>query len=75
MINLTLTPDELLMLLGVKEAQIYQQSKEIEGLVKLNLNLKHENSKLLKDRDMDLIELESLRSRVTRVTMMLGKAS
>lgn len=73
MINLNLTPDELLMLLGVKEAQFYQQSKQVELLSKQNANLEHKVSALMNDRDMDQIELSDLRGKITRITMMTEK--
>ena len=81
MINLRLSPDELLLLLGCKEAQLYQQAKDIDAANNMVLNLQNQlaieqqkNSELMKDRDMDQIELTDLKSKVARITMLADRA-
>lgn len=74
MINIKLAPSELLLMIGCKEAQIYQLSKDKDEAIITIANLEHRCQCLLKDRDMDQIELEDLRSKVARVTMMVEKA-
>jgi len=79
MINLTVSSDELLLLLGVKEAQIYQHATQLDKLMKhlaeaeYSLKtLEQKNSDLLKDRDMDALTIRDLESKLARVKMMAG---
>lgn len=79
MINLTLSSDELLLLLGVKEAQIYQhciaKDKLGEELIRINTELNvatQRNSELLKDRDMDALQIRDLQGKLAQVKMLAG---
>lgn len=79
MINLTLTSDELLLLLGVKEAQIFQHCQSVDKL-KSQLTetsnqliiAQHQLEQVIKDRDMDAIQIHDLETKLSRVKMMAG---
>lgn len=80
MAHLSLMPNELLLIIGCKEAQIYEQSKQID---KLNYDFDISKSELYKtlqqrdearkDNDMAQFELKDLRSRLARAIMVAEK--
>lgn len=80
-ITLNASPDDLMLIIGTKEVQLYELSRKNDiltnDLIAANVSLSHAKqrwSEAAKDNDMAQMELNQLRSDLAKLTMKLERS-